>query len=154
MTAITKVCKYCGSEDVTLDAWAVWSREDQEWELEDTYDHSHCGECDGETTIIDKPIEVAAPEAAHVWASGVIEFRAAGAACPEGALPLPGTRQEIEGLARQAYDGKTLLVPGVPEAADPSASMDAVFAFVRRLDPNAAARRQAAYEAGADTGRV
>lgn len=57
---------------------------------------------------------------AYCWANGVIEF---GDALPEGALKITeGTpfkvRELIEGTARLAYDGKTWLAPGVPEAPD------------------------------------
>jgi hypothetical protein len=57
---------------------------------------------------------------AYCWANGVIEF---GEALPEGALKVTeGTpfkvRELIEGTARLAYDGKTWLAPGVPEAPD------------------------------------
>ena len=56
---------------------------------------------------------------AYSFANGVIEF---GAKVPDGALPLGRARSAaklkeiVEVNARHAYDGKTLLVPGVPEA--------------------------------------
>lgn len=44
----------------------------------------------------------------------------------------------VSACARHAYDGKTLLVPGVPEADDETAAVDAVQKFKlqvrRRLD--------------------
>lgn len=53
------VCTTCGSEDVRLDAWASFNGKD--WELAETFDHAHCVDCDGETSIvleieIDEPI--------------------------------------------------------------------------------------------------
>lgn len=51
---IIKVCKHCGSDDVRVDAWAAWNVHTQEWELAETFDHSHCNNCDGETHIVDK----------------------------------------------------------------------------------------------------
>lgn len=54
---VTKVCKHCGSDDVMLDANAEWDNENQEWVLRSTFDDPFCGNCEGETTIIDKPID-------------------------------------------------------------------------------------------------
>ena len=39
----------------------------------------------------------------------------------------------IEGEARHAYDGTTLLVPGIPEAASNDDALDALIAFRRRV---------------------
>jgi hypothetical protein len=55
---------------------------------------------------------------AYAWRSGKIEF---GRRVPKGALEIahsPGRkfRNIIEVNARHAYDNKTLLVPGIPEA--------------------------------------
>ena len=67
---------------------------------------------------------------AHVWRTGEIVFRSKGRACPEGALPLPDVpRSLIEVRARRGYDGKTLLVPGIPEARTDEAAMKALDAF-------------------------
>ena len=52
---IKMICAKCGSDDVMHDAWAVWDIENQMWELGPTFDHAHCGECDGETTIKEVP---------------------------------------------------------------------------------------------------
>lgn len=82
---------------------------------------------------------------AYCYASGEIEF---GRNVPEGALliakaPVKILRPIIEVVARHAYDGTTLLVPGIPEAPDQNVGIDALRRFreqVRiRLD-----RRQAA----------
>jgi|2_EtaG_2_1085320.scaffolds.fasta_scaffold354327_1 hypothetical protein len=55
---VTKVCRYCGSENVLADAYAQWNKEDQEWEVRTVYDKGHyCDDCDGETSIKDKIIE-------------------------------------------------------------------------------------------------
>lgn len=56
---------------------------------------------------------------AFCWASGVIQFAKRK---PKGALllmrgPARKVRQTITATARHGYDGKTLLVPGVPEAS-------------------------------------
>lgn len=73
---------------------------------------------------------------AWCWASGRIDF---GRSVPEGALlimsgPSKALRAFVEVRARHAYDGVTLLVPGVPEAPDQSAALDALH---RWLDWNA-----------------
>jgi hypothetical protein len=43
-------------------------------------------------------------------------------------------RPAIEVCARLSYDGKTLLVPGVPEAEDGDLALDALIAFQRQVD--------------------
>lgn len=70
---------------------------------------------------------------AYCYASGQIEF---GARIPDGALPIARGRSKplrdfICGVARHAYDGETLLVPGIPEAPDQSAALDALRAFLK-----------------------
>ena len=56
MTMITIICRRCGSDDVLRDAYAVWSVEDQEWVLHDTYDHAYCNNCEGDTSLIEKEL--------------------------------------------------------------------------------------------------
>lgn len=45
------VCSCCGSEQVLADAWAEWCSETQKWVLYNTFDNSHCRDCDGECSI-------------------------------------------------------------------------------------------------------
>jgi hypothetical protein len=46
------ICSHCKSDDVLVDAWAVWDEKGQKWELQTTFDKpAHCNECDGETSI-------------------------------------------------------------------------------------------------------
>ena len=67
---------------------------------------------------------------AHAWRSGLIEFRDADTPAPEGSLPLPAVDPDlIEVRARLSHDGKTLLVPGVPEAQSDQEAMEKLFAF-------------------------
>lgn len=74
---------------------------------------------------------------AFCYASGEIGF---GTKLPSGALPIATgdnktvLRDWIEGVARHAYDGKTLLVPGIPEAPDQSHALDALKRFTKWLD--------------------
>lgn len=75
---------------------------------------------------------------AYCFASGQIEF---GRRIPEGALPIARgpakvLRQRMEVVARHAYDGKTLLVPGVPEAANQIEAVDALIAFRNWIKPS------------------
>lgn len=71
-------------------------------------------------------------------AAGVVEIRE-GTIVPDGMLPvfrtrsLRRTREVAEIVCRHAYDGKTLLVPGLPEAKDQAAGLDALLAFRARL---------------------
>ena len=71
---------------------------------------------------------------AYCYPNGVIKFRSAKLGLPKGALPIvrgPGkiVREEISSKARHGYDGKTLLVPGVPEAPDQLAGVEALKRF-------------------------
>ena len=73
---------------------------------------------------------------AYCWASGQIEF---GPRIPEGTLPIARgpakkLRPFIEAVSRHAYDGKTLLVPGVPEAPNQTKALDALHAFLDWLE--------------------
>ena len=46
------VCSHCGSENVKVDAYAVWDAETQQWEVSETFDKgAYCQECDGETRV-------------------------------------------------------------------------------------------------------
>ena len=54
---VTKHCVACGGQNVMRDAWATWDAELQLWVLGSTFDQAYCEDCDGETSIVDKPIE-------------------------------------------------------------------------------------------------
>jgi hypothetical protein len=54
------VCERCGSENVKVDAWAVWDMNAQQWELGETYDNAHCDDCDGECHV--EAIKITNPE--------------------------------------------------------------------------------------------
>ena len=80
---------------------------------------------------------------AHVYRSGQIVFRRRSHPCPQGALPLPDVPgRVIRAKARLAHDGKTLLVPGVPEAVDGEAAIDAVLAFCNLVNTSYGAGSQ------------
>lgn len=76
------------------------------------------------------------------WASGVTERTTA--KCPKGAVTLcvgVGACDDTEPKLRLAYDGKTMLVPGVPEAfyglseaEGQKKAMDALLAFRNWID--------------------
>lgn len=69
---------------------------------------------------------------AYCWRSGRIEF---GAVVPEGALPIgsgdKAFRDNIEVKARHAYNGKWLLVPGIPEAKTDADARLALRLFIK-----------------------
>jgi hypothetical protein len=72
---------------------------------------------------------------AYCWRNGMIEI---GAYLPDLALPLMAgerkfVRSTIRGAARLAYDNKTWLVPGVPEAESDDAAYQAVLDFEHLL---------------------
>ncbi|MBB4018207.1 hypothetical protein GGR16_003241 [Chelatococcus caeni] len=77
---------------------------------------------------------------AYAWRTGVIEF---GPRIPEGALPVDrggeqSVRRRVSIAARHAYDGKTLLVPGIPEATTDVQAYEAWKSFKEQI-----ARRRA-----------
>lgn len=72
---------------------------------------------------------------AYCWRGGVIEF---GRRCPAGALnllrgPDKRVREIVNAAARHAYDGVTLLVPGIPEADSDEDAVAAAVVFTERL---------------------
>jgi len=75
-------------------------------------------------------------EVAWAWRSGVIEF---GQAEPAGAIAIGKAsstrlREAVSAVARHAYDGTTLLVPGIPEATDSNDALNALVAFTRQVN--------------------
>lgn len=80
---------------------------------------------------------------AHCYRSGVIGF---GRTVPEGAIQIAHGRARmlrklVSALARHAYDGKTLLVPGIPEERDDDKAADALGVFIDRVKTGLALRR-------------
>lgn len=73
---------------------------------------------------------------AYAYRSGEIGF---GLIVPDNALEIArGEKRRItniiKGIARQAYDGKTWLVPGVPEATDQNAAIEALIRFAGEIE--------------------
>lgn len=73
---------------------------------------------------------------AYCWRGGVIEF---GPRIPNGALPIDrGTERSVRGrvepLARRAYQVGVLLVPGIPEAENDVAALEAYERFKALID--------------------
>jgi hypothetical protein len=50
---VTYLCARCESVLVTLDAWAEWNVDQQEWVLGATYDHTFCHKCEGQTHLVE-----------------------------------------------------------------------------------------------------
>lgn len=58
---VTYLCEKCGSDLVTLDAWAEWDVDQQEWVLGATYDQNFCDKCEGETHLAEVELAPATP---------------------------------------------------------------------------------------------
>lgn len=56
--AITIVCKDCGSDDVSRDAWAGWDLERQDWVLQAVFDAGFCQRCEEEATLVERPVSI------------------------------------------------------------------------------------------------
>ena len=77
---------------------------------------------------------------AFAWRAGLIEF---GTECPDGAVPFceideiteAEMREIVECKARHAYNGKDLLVPGVPEATSDEAAAEALWVWAEWAFP-------------------
>lgn len=71
---------------------------------------------------------------AYAYASGNVGF---GEHAPKGALSIGTVKtsklDSFKAHCRLAYDNETLLVPGVPEAEDQTAGVDALLKFRDRL---------------------
>ncbi len=73
---------------------------------------------------------------AYAWASGLIGF---GPKCPKRALPIANhddeakLRDTIHGTARKARQSNSWLVPGVPEAADGNAAVNALVSYSQQV---------------------
>jgi len=46
------VCKTCGGNTVTRDAWAEWDAGEQTWVLGAAYDYAFCHDCQQETHLV------------------------------------------------------------------------------------------------------
>ena len=82
---------------------------------------------------------------AYCWRTGIIEF---GSRTPDGALCLArGSQKRLEAalcpIARHSRRGQTLLVPGVPEADSDAEALEAVLAFVPRVERGMQRNRRA-----------
>ncbi len=53
------VCAYCGSGEISRDAWADWDTATQQWVLGAVFDYAHCHRCERETSLKEQE----APEA-------------------------------------------------------------------------------------------
>ena len=54
---VNMVCSHCGSDEIKVDAFAVWVRENQMWELDSTFGATYCNQCDGESSYREAPCE-------------------------------------------------------------------------------------------------
>jgi hypothetical protein len=51
------ICRSCGNDDVTCDAWASWNVIKQEWVLHSTYDDTFCQKCETSQKVDFVPAE-------------------------------------------------------------------------------------------------
>lgn len=51
---VKKCCKYCGGENISIDATARWNVGAQQWEISALFDNSDCDDCGGETIVVDQ----------------------------------------------------------------------------------------------------
>lgn len=49
--AVDIVCRTCGGNSVSRDAWAEWDGDAQEWVLGSVFDYAYCHDCDDETQL-------------------------------------------------------------------------------------------------------
>jgi len=54
-------CTHCGSDDILIDAWAVWDVETQQAVLHSTYDNWYCESCEGECNVSEEPVVLDTP---------------------------------------------------------------------------------------------
>lgn len=47
-------CSFCGTENVSRDAWASWDYEKQEWVLQSVFDDVFCHDCEDLTGLEEK----------------------------------------------------------------------------------------------------
>lgn len=60
MGRVTKICSTCGSDDVFVDASAVWDGVQQQWELEDSHvdvSQAFCRDCNNSCTLKDEVLK-------------------------------------------------------------------------------------------------
>ena len=55
------VCKMCGGDTVTRDAWAEWDAAAQDWTLGAAYDYAFCHDCQQETRLVEVDLETGEP---------------------------------------------------------------------------------------------
>lgn len=55
------VCRTCGGNTVTRDAWAEWDSEAQDWTLGAVYDFAFCHDCQAGTNLVEVYLESGAP---------------------------------------------------------------------------------------------
>lgn len=45
MSKILKKCKNCGSENISIDTWAMWDVDQQAWVINDIFEGYFCFDC-------------------------------------------------------------------------------------------------------------
>lgn len=60
ITGIVWVCEECGSDNVQVEASAVWNVEEQQWVLLEINEHfdDYCVDCDDQRPLIDRRVNL------------------------------------------------------------------------------------------------
>lgn len=53
---IKMICRTCGSNRVSRDAWADWDVATQQWVLGAVFAYGQCHVCEDETTIVEREL--------------------------------------------------------------------------------------------------
>ncbi len=56
------VCAYCGSNEISRDAWADWDTGTQQWVLGAIFDYAHCHRCESETSLEERAVPKPEPK--------------------------------------------------------------------------------------------
>lgn len=155
----TPHCPRCGSADIIFDSASQWDAQTGDFMTTTTYDSgATCEEC--ELAEFDPTWSHEDRLTAFADRSGQISFTG-DASVPDGMLaiacaPSDQLRRVVSVNARFAYNNKTLLVPGVPEAKDDADALDALLIFQARVRQrlNAAKNRDAVTGRAVDSSTV
>lgn len=52
---VEMICGTCGGAKVMRDAWAMWDAAAQGWALGAVFDYAQCDDCEGETSLQERP---------------------------------------------------------------------------------------------------
>ena len=52
------VCKHCNTDNVRIEAWVIWDKEEQEFDIAEVLNegYNYCVDCDSDTKLIQIPL--------------------------------------------------------------------------------------------------